>query len=192
MPVGRWLFLLLRNNETAQSVAIAISVASVIIGLFVLFLEWPASEIRAVAFTNYSTIDYNKVTCVSITPRGPTVEGKEIPDPKIPKLIADILSFKTVLAKAPYAACPWDFFINVAPGTDFAIHDGLLPAQYLVSVGICERIDDRRVNPSKCLNKNIYVFNWRVPPHDLFRAGLAGLKPETKDEEEFKVKAHDD
>ena len=82
MPVGRRLFLLLRNNETAQSIAIAIPVPSVIIGLFVLFLEWPASEIRAVAFTNYSTIDYNNVTCVSITPRGPTVEARRFPIPK--------------------------------------------------------------------------------------------------------------
>jgi hypothetical protein len=96
MLPGQRLLLLLRNNETAQSIAIAISVASLLIGLVFLFLEWPPSEIRAAAITNFSTIDYGSVTCVSIASRDLTVEGKETPDRKVAKWIADILSIKTV------------------------------------------------------------------------------------------------
>jgi hypothetical protein len=192
MLPGQRLLLLLRNNETAQSIAIAISVASLLIGLVFLFLEWPPSEIRAAAITNFSTIDYGSVTCVSIASRDLTVEGKETPDRKVAKWIADILSIKTVFFNAPYAACPWAFSINIAPGTDFAIHDGLLPAQYLVSVGICERINDRHMDPNKCLSKNVYVFNWRARPHDLFMVGIIGLRPETRNMEMITMKVDDD
>lgn len=192
MRQGQRLLLLLRNNETAQSVAIAISVAGVIIGLVVLFLEWPPTEIRAAVSTNYSTIEYDKVNCVSIGPHDLTVEGKDIPDPRLGKFITDTLSIRSVLFSAAYSECPWTFFINIAPGTNFAVHDGVLPAQYLVSVGICERTDDGRPNAGKCVNKNVYVFNWRVKPRDLFRVAIVGLKPDTKDDEEFTVRAEHD
>jgi hypothetical protein len=190
-PIRRLLFLL-KNNETAQSIAIALSVAGFLIGLAVLFLGWPVDEFRAAASTNYSTIDYDKVNCVSIGPHDLRVGGKDIPDPKLAKSIVDVLSIKSILSSATYSQCPWTLYVNVVPGMTFDVSDGLLPAQYLVSVGICQRTDDGHVNPNKCLNKDVYVFNWRVEPHDLFRIGLFGLKPETKEEEEFKVKAHDD
>ena len=192
MPAGRRLVLLLRKNETAQSIAIAISVASSIVGLVVLFLEWPVDEFRAIPHLAYSTISYDKVDCLSINSQSVTIEGQRYSDPSLAKSITDILSIKSVLFGATFSQCPWSFFANIVPGTDFVVHDGILPAQYLVSVGICQRIDDRHVNPGNCLNKNVYVFNWRVKPHDLFRIGLTALRPETQDKEEFRVKAHDD
>jgi hypothetical protein len=192
MSLRQRLFFLLKNNETAQSIAIALSVAGFLIGLIILFLEWPPSEVRAAASLNYSTIDYGKVTCVSIAQHQVTIEGKDIQDPKLAKSITDILSIRTVLFDAPYSQCPWSFFINMVPGTEFAVRNGLLPAQYLISIDICERTDERHVDTNKCLSKNVYVFNWRANPHDLFRAALIGLKPETADDELFTLKVADD
>jgi|SRR5581483_2868551 len=191
MSAGRRLILLLRKNETAQSIAIAMSVASLIIGLVVLFLEWPVNEFRAIADLNYSTIDYDKVTCLSIDSHRVIYNGKDYPDPALAKSIANILSIKRVLPDATYSECPWKFFVVVVPGTTSDMFDGFLPAQYLISVGICERINDEQVNPGNCVNKNVYVFNWSVKPHDLFRIGLTALRPETQDMEVFKVKAND-
>jgi hypothetical protein len=187
----RGLLLLLRNNETAQSIAIAISVTAAVIGLVVLFLEWPADEFRAAASTNYSTIEYDKVTCVSIGPHDLRVGGKDVPDPKLAKFIAEVLSIKSVLFDATYSQCSWLFFVEAVPGS-ISARGGILPAQYLMAVGICQRINDSHVDPNKCLNKNVYVFNWRVKPHDLFRIAVVGLKPETADDEPFTVKVADD
>jgi hypothetical protein len=190
-PIQR-LLSLLRENETAQSIAIAISVTVTVIGLVILLLEWPPSEFRAVTSTNYSTIDYEKVTCVSIGPHDLRVGGKDIPDPKLAKFIAEALSIKSVLFDATYSQCPWLFFVEAVPGSISAAGGGILPAQYLMAVGICQRIDDGHVDLNRCLKKNVYVFNWRVTPHDLFRVAVVGLKPETMDHEPFTVKVADD
>jgi hypothetical protein len=117
---------------------------------------------------------------------------KDYFDPALAKSIADTLSIKRILLDAAYSECPWTFFAVVVPGTTSGMFDGFFPAQYLVSVGICERTDDKNVNPNKCVNKNVYVFNWRVKPHDLFRIGITALKPETKDKKEFIVRAEHD
>src|SRR5579859_5486309 len=184
-------FFLLRESRALQIIAQAMFVAILVVGLIFVILRQPG-ELLAAASLNFSTIDYSKVTCVSIAPDGVTVEGKGTPDPKLAKFIADILSIKTVLFDAAYSECPWDFSVNVAPGPLAGIHYGLLPAQYLVSVGICERTGDAHVNPNKCLSKNVYVFNWRAKPHDLFKIGIIGLRPDTPDMEEIKMRADDD
>lgn len=190
-PVQRLVFLL-KKNETAQSIAIAISVAALLIGLVALFLEWPVDEFRAIATVNYSAIDYGKVTCLSIDSPRVTIEGRRYSDPLLAKSMADILLIKPILHDATYSECPWEFSADVSPGTLIAAFDGILPVQYLVAVRICQRTADGRPNMRNCLSKRIFVFSWRVKPHDLFRIGLVGLKPETKDEEEFRVKANDD
>lgn len=190
-PTQRLLFLL-RKNETAQSVAIALSVASLLIGLVVLFLEWPVDEFRAIAAVNYSTIDYDKVTCLSINSQRVTIEGRRYSDPSLAKSMADILSIKPVLVDATYSECPWTISADILPGDLVRVFDGVLPAQYEVHVVICERTDNGRPSTSKCLSKSVYVFNWRVKPHDLLRIGIVGLRPERKEWEEFKVRAKDD
>lgn len=190
MRPGHRLLVLL--NAFAWRIVIAISFLALLIGLVVLSLEWPPSEIRAAASLNYSTIDYAKVTCVSIAPHHVIVEGRNTPDPRLAKLITDILSIKTVLFDASYSECPWDFFINVTPGTVYGVRNGFVLAQYLMAVGICERTDDRHVDANKCLSKNVYVFNWRATPHDLFKVGIIGLKPETPDKKLIRMKADND
>jgi hypothetical protein len=179
------------SGGKALQIIAAVLVAS-LIGLIFVILKLYPDELLATASLNYSTIDYDKVTCVSIAPDGLTVEGKDTPDPKLAKSVVDTLSIRTVLFGAPYSECPWDLFVNIAPGPLLGIRHGLLPAQYLVSAGICERTGDVHVNPNKCLSKNIYVFNWRAKPHDLFRIGLIGLRPETPDMEEIRMRTDDD
>jgi len=145
-----------------------------------------------VASTNYSTIEYDKVACVSIGPHDLRVEGKDSPDPKLADSIATVLSIKSVLFGATSSQCSWVFFVEAVPGPISAVRHGIVPAQYLIAVGICERIDDSRVDPNKCLNKNVYVFNRRLKPHDLFRIAVVGLKPDTKEKQVFTVRANDD
>ena len=178
-PIRR-LLLLLRNNETVQSIAIAISVTALVIGLVFLFLEWPPDEFRAISIMNYSKIDYGKVTCLSINSQRVTIEGRRYSDSSLAKSMIDILSIKPVLVDATYSECPWEISAHILPGRLVDVFDGILPAQYMVHIVICARTDDGQPDMSKCLSKSIYVFNWRVKPHDLFRVGLVGLRPDTK------------
>jgi hypothetical protein len=180
------------GGKALRAIIAAVFVASAVAGLIVVMLALYPYELLATASLNYSTIDYAKVTCVSIGPHRVTVEGKDVPDPTLAKSIADFLAIRTVLFGAPYSECPWDFSVNVAPGPIIAVRYGLLPAEYLVSVAICERTGDVHVNPNKCLSKNVYVFNWRAKPHDLFRIGIIGLKPQAPDMEEIRMRADDD
>jgi transposase len=190
MRPGHRLLVLL--NAIAWRIVIAISFLALLIGLGLLYLEWPPSEIRAAASLNYSTIDYAKVTCVSIVPHQVVVEGKEATDPRLAKLITDDLSIKSVLFDAPYSQCPWDFFINITAGTEYSVRNGFSPAQYVIAVGICERTDDTHPNSDHCLNKNVYVFNWRANLHDLFRVAILGLRPETPNMKLITMKVGDD
>jgi hypothetical protein len=191
MPAVRRLFLLLKENKTARNIAIAISVAS-LIGLVIVFLEWPPNEYRAIAVLNYSKIDYDKVGCLSINPQRVTIEGQPYADSMLAKSIADILSIRPVFVDATYSECPWEVSAHILPGRLFHEFDGILPVQYMVHIVICARTDDGRPDMSKCRSKSVYVFNWRVEPRDLFRIGFVGLRPDTKEGEEFKVRAHDD
>src|SRR5579859_649516 len=145
-------FFLLRESRALQIIAQAVFVAILVVGLIFVILRQP-DELLAAASLNFSTIDYSKVTCVSIAPDGVTVEGKDTPDPKLAKSIADILSIKTVLFDAAYSECPWDFSVNVAPGPLAGIHYGLLPAQYLVSVRARGRrpCEPKKVSVQECL-----------------------------------------
>lgn len=192
MRAGQRLFSLLRENETAQSIAIAMSVAGLVVGLVVLFLEWPVDEYRAITTVNYSKINYGQVTCLSINSQRVTIEGKPYWDPMLAQSMTDILPIKPILLDAAYSECPWEFSADISPGTLIDAYDGLVHVQYLVTAKICRRADDGRSNLSSCLSKSVFVFNWRVKPHDLFRIALVGLRPDTKEDEEFRVKASDD
>lgn len=134
---------------------------------------WP--EYMAAASQNQTAVHIDRISCLSIDPHKVVVDRKEYSDPKLVEAIADTLSVKRVLFNADYATCPWHFFITVVPGTDFAVRYNGLPARYLISIGICERFANGSVNPNKCFDKNIYVFNRRVPAHELFSIALIGL-----------------
>ena len=185
------LFFSFGENKRLQHIATALLSGGLVVGVILAALEKYLDEVVAAASTNYSTIDYSKITCVSIGPHRLTHEGKDTPDPKLAKSITDILSIKTVLYDASYSECPWDFSINVTSG-GLGIHYGAVSPEYSLSVRICERIDDHRVDGDKCLSKNVYVFSTFVRLHDLFRIGLIGLKPETPDMRPITMRANSD
>jgi hypothetical protein len=63
-----------------------------------------------------------------------------------------------------------------------------LPAglPHLVSAALCERVANGRLDANKCVNTNVYVFNWRAKPHELLSIGLVGLtRSEKQDWESF-------
>jgi hypothetical protein len=184
----RWLFLL-RKSTTSSIITLAVAGFGLTVGL-VFFFYLDTDEFLAVVSLRYSTINYEKVNCLSIDPHKVVVDGAEYADPELPESISNVLSIRNVLSNADFATCPWGFFVTAVPGTIFAVRYGVRPALYLVSIGICERRADGRLNPDKCVNKNVYVFNWRVAPHELFSIGLIGLsRPQTEEWEAFKVGA---
>ena len=184
----RWLFLL-RKSATPSIITLAVVGLGLTVGLVFLRLDRGPDEFLAVAALNYSTINYDKVNCLSIDPHKVVFDGTEYSDPELPESISNVLSIKNVLSNADFATCPWGFFVTAVPGTIFAVRYGVRPAMYLVSIGICERRADGRLNPDKCVNKNVYVFNWRVAPHELFSIGLIGLsRLQTEEWEAFKVR----
>lgn len=154
------------------------------------FLAWSLDRdpdrFQAVASLNYSTIRFDQVACLSIDPHKVVFDKKDYSDPELVKSIANILSIKTLLFNADYATCPWGLTAVVVPGTIFAVRYGVWPARYLVSVAICERTATGSLNPDKCISKNIYVFNWRAKPQELFTLGLIGLvRPQASEWEAF-------
>jgi hypothetical protein len=86
---------------------------------------------------------------------------------------------KTVFFDADVTTCPWWFFITGISAVRF---DGG-SAPYLVSIGICERKPDGRVNPNKCLSKNIYVFNRNFEPHTFLLALVGLARPQATESE---------
>ena len=135
----------------------------------------------------YSTIALDRVNCVS-TDRV-MYDAKDFSDPKLADVVSDTLGIKTVLFNAEYAACPWGLSLTIVPGIETEVSYNDFFARYLVSVAVCERTVEQRMNPSKCVNKNIYVFTPRVTPHDLFWVALIGLKKQqTSKWEAFLVK----
>ena len=133
------------------------------------------------ASTNQAYVSVADVNCLAIEPHKVVFAQKDYWNPKLPEEIVDRLGIKTVLLNADYAACPWSFFATVVPGTVSAVRYNDEAAQYLVSIGICQRNVDGSINPNKCLNKNIYVFNSRLVLHSrpdplaLFSLALDGL-----------------
>jgi hypothetical protein len=134
-----------------------------------------SSEYLAAASENDTAFRVNDFGCVSINSHRVVYDQKEYPDAKLAKAITDVLSIKNVFFDADATTCPWYFFITGISGKVRAVTYYGDVARYLVSIGICERKPDGRVNPNKCLSKNIYVFNPNVEPHVLFSLALVGL-----------------
>jgi hypothetical protein len=116
-------------------------------------------------------------------------DQKDYWDPKLIEAIVDTLSIKPVLFNADYATCPWEFFVTVVSKMIPAVRYNGQFARYLVSIGICERTLNGSINSNECLSKNIYVFNPRVEPHELFSLALVGLaKPQVSELDAFQSK----
>jgi len=149
-----------------------------------------SAEYVAAASQNDATFRVSDFSCVSIdSHRGVHYDQKEYVDPELAKAITDVLSIKNVFFDADVTTCPWYFFITGISGRISAVRFDGGSALYLVSIGICERKPDGRVNPNKCLSKNIYVFNRNVEPHTLFLLALVGLaRPQATESEAYHVK----
>lgn len=179
--------LLLRKSRAFWSVAVVLLVG-LVVGLAVWGVDPYPNQFVAAVSLNCSTIRIDGVNCLSIDPHKVVFDEKDYSDPKLVEAIVDILSIKTVLFNADYATCPWGFSVTVVPKTIPAVRYNGQFARYLVSIGICERTA-WSLNPDKCVNKNIYVFNPRVEPHELFSLALVGLaRPQASKWEVFQSK----
>ena len=149
------------------------------------FDKYP-TKIQATSSLNYSTISFNEVNCLSIDAHKIIFERREYSDPHLVDSIADILSVRDIRFETDHTTCPWGLVETVVPKTIYAVRLGIWPAQYLVSAAICGRTTNGRLDPDKCLNTNVYVFNWSAKPHDLLSMGLVGLtRSKTQDWELF-------
>jgi len=160
-----------------------------VVGLVVWGVDPDPNQFLAAVSLNYSTVRIDDVSCLSIDPHKVVFDQKDYWDPKLVEAIVDTLSINPVLFNADYATCPWGFFVTVVPRTIPAVRYNGQFARYLVSIGVCERTLNGSMNPNKCINKNIYVFNPRVEPHELFSLALVGLaKPQASKFEAFQSK----
>jgi hypothetical protein len=148
------------------------------------FEQYP-TQIQATSFLNFATIDFSKVNCLSIDVHKIHLDGKEYSDPDLTKTAADILSLTNVQINADYTTCAWGLVETIVPETIYAVRHGLWPAHYLIAAAICERTANDHLDPDKCLNTNVYVFNRSAKPHELLSIGLIGLTRSTKQDGEF-------
>jgi hypothetical protein len=147
-----------------------------------------SSEYVAAAAENDTAFRARDFGCVSVDPHHVVYDTEEYADPKLAEAITDVLSIKNVFFDADVTTCPWHFFITGISGKVRAVTYYGEVARYLLSIGICERKLDGRVNPNKCLSKNIYVFNPNVEPHMLFSLALVGLaRSQTTEWEVYRV-----
>jgi hypothetical protein len=169
--------------------ATAVLLVGVSIGLAAWGVDANPKQFLAAAALNDSAVRIDGVSCLSIGPHGVVFDQKDYSDPQLVDAIVETLAIKTVLFDADFKTCPWGFFVTVVPGLVSAVRFGAQSARYLVSIGICERTIDGTLNPSKCLDKNVYVFNPNVGPHELFAVALVGLaKSQSNEWEVFQSK----
>jgi hypothetical protein len=174
---------MLKMSKTSWGAAMLLTIG-LIVGLLVWGIDPDPDNFLAAASQGESTIAVDGVSCLWI--KQVMYDAKDYSDPKLPEAIVDILSIKTILPDADYAACRWGFDIAVVPKTEPHVRYNGQPARYLVSIAICDRTVDGRMNPNKCLSKNVYVFTPRVAPHDLFLIALDGLaRRQTSEWESF-------
>ena len=164
----------LRKNKFFWSITFAV-LAGLIVGLMVWKDDTDSKQFRAVVSLGDSGVRIYGVSCLSIDQHRVIFDRKDYSDPTLVEAIVDILAIKTVVFNADYGICPWGFFVTVVPGLEPAVRLDGQPARFLISTGICMRTQSGTLNPSKCLNKNVYVFNADVGPHELFSIALVGL-----------------
>src|SRR6516164_4971410 len=178
--------LSLARSEGFWGVA-SLLVVGFVMALYVLGVGSERNKLVAAVAINQKRISVNLLSCLSIRSRDVVFDRKEYWDLRLAGEIANKLSVKAVLPNADYEACRWGVFATVVPGEVRAVTYNGEVAQYLVSIGVCERAVDGSMNPNECVNKNVYVFNQSVEPRDLFSLALVGLAKSQADEwETFK------
>jgi hypothetical protein len=141
-----------------------------------------SSEYLAVAAQNGHELSVRDFKCVSIRSSWVVYNQKQYDDPGLANAIASVLSIENVYFDVDATTCPWGFSVTGISGPIFAVRYNLWPALYLVSIAICEQRSNERLDPDRCLSKNVYVFNRNVEPEKLFSLALKGLarQQETK------------
>jgi hypothetical protein len=165
-------------------------VVAIPVALWAFFIYAPdfSGEYVAAASQNGAAFRVSDFSCVSVDSHAVVYDQKEYIDPQLAKSISDVLAIKNVFFDADVATCPWYFSITGISGRVSAVRYDGGAAHYLVSIGVCERKPDGRVNPNRCLSKNIYVFNQKVGPRELFMLALVGLaRPQATEWEAYRV-----
>ena len=146
-----------RKPRAAGVVSVAL-----IVGLTVWGADSDPNQFLAAASTNDSAVRIDGVSCLSIDPNKVVFDQKDYWDPKLVEAIVDTLSIKAVLLNADYATCPWGFFVTVVPRTIPAVRYNGRFARYLVSIAICERTSDGRMNPNSRMSYfRLHLSDWR-------------------------------
>lgn len=180
-----------RPYPLVNRIALGIVIALLAVGLPAGCIIWgidpdPRNFVAASEF-NYAKISIDGLNCVSVAPV--EYDAKRISAPKLSDAVVEILGIKTVLFDADLEACPWGLLLTVLPGLDTSLAYDAFFSRYRISVALCARSADGRMNPDKCVHKDIHVFTPRVDPHDLLRIALIGLrKPQVRRMELFLVK----
>lgn len=155
-------------------ITVAFTVASLVMFVSMSTQNAPSSPLAA-AYQLQTYLNLNNISCVSIDPYKIVFDRKSYWDADLIDEIKSKLLLKSVLINEDYKACQAGFFATVVPGEESAVRYNGLPAQYLISIGICERNSDGSMKPSACLTKNIYVFDPRLDPRRLFSIAIIGL-----------------
>jgi hypothetical protein len=161
-------------NKVAFSLSGLIVVCLAVLAFFT-YAPDLSGDYLAVAAQNGHELRVRDFNCVSIRSSQVVYNQKNYNDPGFAHAVANVLSIENVYSDADAATCPWGLFVTGISGPIFAVRYNLWPALYLVSIGICERRNNERVDPDRCLSKNVYVFNRNVEPEKLFSLALKGL-----------------
>lgn len=151
------------------------SLLGLLVASFVWGVDPEPSKLVAAASLNQSRVRLADVNCLSIEPAHVVFNKTIYDDSRLVELIAKSLSIEKISFDTSYSACHWGMRISGEEKRILAVrYDGMI-ARALVSLGICERKSDGRMNPDMCLSKNIYVFSPRVEVRDLMAIALEGL-----------------
>jgi hypothetical protein len=157
-----------------------------VVGIVVWGVDPDPNQYTAASSWSDWTVKIDTVSCVSVNPI--YYDAKPYSGPDLTQAIIDILKIKTVLISADETTCPWGLSASAESRIDTAIRYNGYWARHLVSMAICEKEANGRLNPSRCLYRTIHVFNPRVSPYNLFRIGLVGLaRPQARELEAFQL-----
>jgi hypothetical protein len=147
-----------------------------------------SSVYEAAASQGAQPFRVSDVSCVVLDRKRVIFDQKEYIDPKLPEAVTDVLLIKSVILDSEATTCPWHLSLTGISGRNYNVSYRGNYARYLISVGICERKSDDQAS-SKCLSKEIYVFNRNIEPHKLFLLALVGFaKSQAAEWESYQVK----
>lgn len=146
------------------------------------------SEIRAAVTWNQLKLQLDQLHCLSFGPREMMFNQREYASNDLIDKIRTQLGIPNIYVNVDAAKCPWGLSLVGERRDTFAVRYRDEIAHYMMSADICEWLPDGTPNPSRCLSKNVYVFNRSVTVDALFSVALTGLaRKQTSDWEAFQV-----